>query len=212
MGALGIVHSAGKWLSILQQRFAALRRYNRIALNVQHGREENPTEIPEPLGTALRDPPAVDGVGFGTAPSLRRSTVLSFRRVAALSARYEPCLGAGLLACARRISEDAARQARPDGVHLGVRAPFLRRHSLSFPRPQQGDRDTQGAHDELRRLRCEHRADDRLRLAAMVNRVVVGAHYGLGSWLAQRITAVVMALYTVVLLAVLMKARPIDYF
>ena len=45
----------------------------------------------------------------------------------------------------------------------------------------------------------------------MVNRVVVGAHYGLGSWLAQRITAVVMSLYTVVLLAVLMKARPIDY-
>ena len=45
----------------------------------------------------------------------------------------------------------------------------------------------------------------------MVNRVVVGAHYGLGSWLAQRITAVVMAVYTVILLVVLMKVRPIDY-
>ena len=31
----------------------------------------------------------------------------------------------------------------------------------------------------------------------MVNRIVVGAHYGLRDWLAQRITAVVMALYTV---------------
>jgi succinate dehydrogenase / fumarate reductase membrane anchor subunit len=37
----------------------------------------------------------------------------------------------------------------------------------------------------------------------MVNRVVVGAHYGLKDWLAQRITAAVMVLYTV-LLAVLL--------
>jgi succinate dehydrogenase / fumarate reductase membrane anchor subunit len=32
----------------------------------------------------------------------------------------------------------------------------------------------------------------------MVNRVVVGAHYGLKDWLAQRVTAVVMAFYTVI--------------
>lgn len=32
----------------------------------------------------------------------------------------------------------------------------------------------------------------------MVNRIVVGAHYGLRDWIAQRVTAVVMALYTVV--------------
>lgn len=31
----------------------------------------------------------------------------------------------------------------------------------------------------------------------MVNRIVVGAHYGLRDWLAQRVTAVVMALYTI---------------
>jgi succinate dehydrogenase membrane anchor subunit len=30
----------------------------------------------------------------------------------------------------------------------------------------------------------------------MVTRIIVGAHYGLKDWLAQRITAVVMALYT----------------
>jgi succinate dehydrogenase / fumarate reductase membrane anchor subunit len=42
-------------------------------------------------------------------------------------------------------------------------------------------------------------------------RIVVGAHYGLGSWLAQRITAVIMALYTLVLLVALMKGRPTDY-
>lgn len=32
----------------------------------------------------------------------------------------------------------------------------------------------------------------------MVKRIVVGAHYGFRDWLAQRITAVVMILYTVV--------------
>lgn len=32
----------------------------------------------------------------------------------------------------------------------------------------------------------------------MVNRIVVGAHYGLRDWIAQRATAVFMALYTVI--------------
>lgn len=33
-----------------------------------------------------------------------------------------------------------------------------------------------------------------------MNRIVVGAHYGLKDWLAQRVTAVIMAVYTVFLL------------
>lgn len=37
-----------------------------------------------------------------------------------------------------------------------------------------------------------------------MNRIVVGAHYGLRDWLAQRITAVVMAVYTVMILAAVM--------
>lgn len=35
----------------------------------------------------------------------------------------------------------------------------------------------------------------------MVNRVVVGAHYGLRDWLIQRVSAVVMALYSVAMAA-----------
>ena len=34
----------------------------------------------------------------------------------------------------------------------------------------------------------------------MVNRIVTGAHYGLRDWLVQRVTAVLMALFTVALL------------
>lgn len=45
----------------------------------------------------------------------------------------------------------------------------------------------------------------------MVNRVIVGAHYGWRDWLAQRVTAVIMALYSVVIAAVLITSTPITY-
>lgn len=38
----------------------------------------------------------------------------------------------------------------------------------------------------------------------MVNRIVVGAHYGLRDWLAQRVTAVIMAAYSLVLACTLL--------
>ena len=45
----------------------------------------------------------------------------------------------------------------------------------------------------------------------MVNRVVVGAHYGLRDWLIQRITAVVMAVYSVLLGGYLLLQGRMDY-
>ncbi|MSQ54706.1 MAG: succinate dehydrogenase, hydrophobic membrane anchor protein [Betaproteobacteria bacterium] len=45
----------------------------------------------------------------------------------------------------------------------------------------------------------------------MVNRIVVGAHYGLHDWLAQRITAVVIAVYAVIMLVVLLTGYPLNY-
>ena len=43
-------------------------------------------------------------------------------------------------------------------------------------------------------------------------RIVVGAHYGLRDWLAQRITAALMALFTVLLLVqVILSKGPIGY-
>jgi succinate dehydrogenase / fumarate reductase membrane anchor subunit len=45
----------------------------------------------------------------------------------------------------------------------------------------------------------------------MVKRLVVGAHYGLRDWLAQRISAVLMAVYTLILLVVLLKSPPLTY-
>ena len=44
-------------------------------------------------------------------------------------------------------------------------------------------------------------------------RIVVGAHYGLRDWLAQRVTAVLMALFTLAVLAQLIFANgPLSYY
>jgi len=45
----------------------------------------------------------------------------------------------------------------------------------------------------------------------VVRRLVVGAHYGLRDWLAQRITAVIMAVYSVILIFILFSRTPITY-
>jgi succinate dehydrogenase / fumarate reductase membrane anchor subunit len=42
-------------------------------------------------------------------------------------------------------------------------------------------------------------------------RLVVGAHYGLRDWLAQRVSAVIMAVYTVILLAWFFGAQDFSY-
>jgi len=44
-----------------------------------------------------------------------------------------------------------------------------------------------------------------------VNRVVTGAHYGLGDWLAQRITGLMMAIYSVVLLVYFLSQPAVTY-
>ena len=43
------------------------------------------------------------------------------------------------------------------------------------------------------------------------HRIVTGAHYGLRDWLAQRITAVIMAIYSVIAVSVLFWGKPLNY-
>ena len=45
----------------------------------------------------------------------------------------------------------------------------------------------------------------------MVKRLVVGAHYGLRDWLAQRITAVIIALYSVIAVGIVLINTPLTY-
>jgi succinate dehydrogenase / fumarate reductase membrane anchor subunit len=45
----------------------------------------------------------------------------------------------------------------------------------------------------------------------LVKRLVTGAHYGLRDWLAQRITAVIMALYSVIAVGIVLKNQPLAY-
>ena len=42
-------------------------------------------------------------------------------------------------------------------------------------------------------------------------RIVTGARYGLRDWLAQRVTAAIMAVYSVIAVVVLMTSKPIAY-
>ena len=42
----------------------------------------------------------------------------------------------------------------------------------------------------------------------MIKRTVVGAHYGLKDWIIQRATAVIMAVYSVLMAAVMLIVRP----
>lgn len=44
-----------------------------------------------------------------------------------------------------------------------------------------------------------------------MSRVVTGAGYGMRDWLVQRVTAVIMSVYTVIVLAVLLGGVPISY-
>ena len=43
-------------------------------------------------------------------------------------------------------------------------------------------------------------------------RLVVGAHYGLRDWLSQRFTAVVMAVFTLAVIAQVLMPGPVDYY
>ncbi len=45
----------------------------------------------------------------------------------------------------------------------------------------------------------------------MVKRLVVGAHYGTRDWLAQRITALVMAVFTVIVGAIIVSKAPLTH-
>lgn len=45
----------------------------------------------------------------------------------------------------------------------------------------------------------------------MVKRLVVGAHYGLRDWLAQRITGALIALYALMVLVVMLQRSPFTY-
>jgi len=45
----------------------------------------------------------------------------------------------------------------------------------------------------------------------VVNRVITGAHYGMRDWLAQRITAAIMAVYTVIVAVTVLANAPLKY-
>ena len=45
----------------------------------------------------------------------------------------------------------------------------------------------------------------------MTKRIITGAHYGTRDWLAQRITAAIMVVYTLILFVCIMGGKPLSY-
>src|SRR6185436_2292514 len=103
-----------------------------------------------------------------------------------------------------------AGETVPDRHVVGLPAPFLRRAALLAARCGHRLRTQDHAGDELGRAGSESGADRRARSVPMVKHVV-GAHYGLRDWLVQRVTALLMALYTVVFVGILLICPPQHY-
>src|SRR5258708_7476241 len=103
-----------------------------------------------------------------------------------------------------------AGESVPDRHAVGFPAPFLRRDPLLAARCGHRIRTRDHAGDELGRAGDKSRADRGPGGAPMVKNVV-GAHYGLRDWLVQRVTAVLMAVYTVVFAGILLISPPQHY-
>ena len=154
---------------------------------------------------------AVAGNRLDPAPRVGRAPGSCRGSLAAVRGFEEPRL-------ARRVRGDEGklfapgREARAHRPLVGVSASLLRRHSLPAARHPSRDRARARPPLERRGDGAEPRADAHRGSAAVVTRRhAVGAHYGLMDWLVQRLTAVVMAVYTLLVLAIALWNGGIDY-
>ncbi len=97
------------------------------------------------------------------------------------------------------------------GLIWGYLHHLLRRHTPPCTRSSLWNRVAGRARDQLGGAGGRDHPDRRHRGDAMVKREVVGAHYGLRDWLAQRVTAVIMVVYTAVILSALAGLPQMDY-
>lgn len=90
-------------------------------------------------------------------------------------------------------------------------APFVCRYSLSCTRFTLWYRAGAGADEQQTSISSRDCSYAISWDSGMVKRIVTGAHYGLLDWLAQRVTAVVMAVYILLLVVALLIFTPHDY-
>src|SRR5262249_45476106 len=152
---------------------------------------------------------AAAGLGLDPASGQRRAAVRC-ARLAALPSRPQSFVRSRLRigAAVRIIPGGEGRVAPADLVLLP--SP-LRGHPVSAPGYPQGNRQRHRAAHEHRGHSRWARVDGALRSKAPVRRVVVGAHYGLRDWLAQRISAVIMAAYSVIVVFIVLSSVPLSY-
>src|SRR5687768_9152859 len=95
---------------------------------------------------------------------------------------------------------------------MGLPAPPAGGGAASRARPALRKRPRARARDELGGAGGRHRPHPGRGGADMVRREIVGAHYGLRDWIAQRVTAVIMLVYTAVILSAIAGLPQMDYY
>src|SRR5690606_16529612 len=166
-------------------------------------------------------PDAARRVGLDPAPDQRRADVPGRPAVRALPLPAESRLRAEF----RELPRDRlalVRKARAARADLGLPASLLRRPAPPADGPRHRRRQGCRAHVGGHRAGDQPHADAGHRAQAVrtvlttvttmtTRKIVVGAHYGLRDWLAQRFTAVTMAVYTLVLLGWLFTLPELTY-
>ena len=105
------------------------------------------------------------------------------------------------------VVRQLVHQARPVRPAVGLPS-LLRRHPFLHARPAQGSGARGGTSPPKSFLIIEPHAALIIGVVPMVKqRTVVGAHYGLKDWIAQRATAVHMAAYTIIFALCVQPAR-----
>src|SRR5260221_1811915 len=171
--------------------------------------ERPPATASEVLRPESRAPSA-GGPALDLPARVRRPALFPHPAAAALRTAGHARLRARLRALARFPLPAGGKSDAP-WRDLVLFAPLLCRHSL--PSARRARRHLQGVVADFGAsgVRRRARRDTPDRMAAVVRRYTknpVGAHYGLGDWLLQRLTAVVMLLYTLLLLACLLMEPP----
>ena len=161
------------------------------------------------ISRSAPDQAAVARFRFDPAPHQRRIAVPGIA-VAAVDAAIQPALDRDLYAAFMDVPA-RGQQVVLDFHVVGLPASLLRGNPLSGDRPGSRRRIGAGARQQQVGAGREPGVDDSAGSAALVDRILTGAHYGLRSWLVQRVSAVVMALYTLFIVNWLLLHPDLDY-
>src|SRR5438105_11439399 len=192
---------------------AAARRLCRRRTDGHGGARATRRQAASGLSQLARDPATAAGDRIDSASGERR-VIVSGRHSGPVMGRSRVALVAGSI-CAMEVRHGAAAmEARRAGARMGVHPSSAGRFAPSRARCARRRRACAGASLCGDRAHSLALVDGHRRGAAMVTDTsyeAVSAHYGWRDWLSQRVTAVVMALYTLLVFGIVLWHGGLDY-